>query len=101
MGGVVDCLLTALSLLAFLGLRYPTRMLPVLIFETVWKIIWLSVVGIPAVLEGNVDSETHRAKPQVTVPDIVVRSSHSSSPFHHFPTFPHGLVGQLDDDRKP
>jgi hypothetical protein len=30
MEGVVVCLLTAMSLLAFLGLRYPVRMLPIL-----------------------------------------------------------------------
>jgi hypothetical protein len=30
MDGVVICLLTAMSLLAFLGLRYPARMLPIL-----------------------------------------------------------------------
>jgi hypothetical protein len=29
--GVVTCLLTAMSLLAFLGLRYPIRMLPILL----------------------------------------------------------------------
>lgn len=31
--GVTLCLLTAMSLLAFLGLRYPVKMLPVLLFE--------------------------------------------------------------------
>src|SRR4051812_321039 len=39
--GVVAVLLTAMSLLAFLGLRYPVRMLPILLFETLWKVIWL------------------------------------------------------------
>jgi hypothetical protein len=33
MDGVVLCLLTAMSLLAFLGIRYPVRMLPILLFE--------------------------------------------------------------------
>jgi hypothetical protein len=37
--GAVTCLLTAMSLLAFLGLRYPVRMLPILLFEVTWKII--------------------------------------------------------------
>jgi hypothetical protein len=32
--GVVAVLLTAMSLLAFLGLRYPVRMLPILLFES-------------------------------------------------------------------
>jgi len=30
--GVVACILTAMSLLAFLGLRYPVRLLPLLLF---------------------------------------------------------------------
>jgi hypothetical protein len=53
--GVVAVLLTAMSLLAFLGLRYPVRLLPMLLFETLWKLIWLSVVAAPAVASGNVD----------------------------------------------
>ncbi len=53
--GVVAVLLTAMSLLAFLGLRYPVRMLPILLFESLWKVIWLSVVALPAALAGEVD----------------------------------------------
>ncbi len=53
--GIVAVLLTAMSLLALLGLRYPVRLLPILLFETLWKVIWLSVVALPAVLAGDVD----------------------------------------------
>ena len=53
--GIVAVLLTAMSLLAFLGLRYPVRLLPILLFETLWKAIWLSVVALPAVLADRVD----------------------------------------------
>jgi hypothetical protein len=53
--GVVAVLLTAMSLLAFLGLRYPVRLLPILLFESLWKLIWLSVVALPAVAAGEVD----------------------------------------------
>ncbi|MGR6964985.1 hypothetical protein ACU610_11030 [Geodermatophilus sp. URMC 61] len=53
--GVVAALLTAMSLLAFLGLRYPVRLLPILLFESLWKLIWLSVVALPAVAAGDVD----------------------------------------------
>ena len=44
--GVVAALLTAMSLLAFLGLRYPVQLLPLLVFESLWKLIWLAAVGV-------------------------------------------------------
>jgi hypothetical protein len=53
--GVVAVILTAMSLLAFLGLRYPVRLLPILLFEALWKLIWLGVVALPAVAAGDVD----------------------------------------------
>ncbi|MCR4338840.1 MAG: hypothetical protein NUW01_03020 [Gemmatimonadaceae bacterium] len=40
-------LLGAVGLLAALRIRYPLQMLPVLIFELVWKTIWLVVIGVP------------------------------------------------------
>lgn len=59
--GVVACLLTAMSLLAFLGLRYPVKLLPLLLFESIWKLIWLAVVALPQVLAGGVDEATGKA----------------------------------------
>src|SRR5919205_309450 len=53
--GVVAVLLTAMSLLAFLGLRYPVRLLPILLFECLWKLIWLGVVALPAATAGSID----------------------------------------------
>lgn len=47
MEGVVDCILVALSLLFLLGIRYPTRMLPLLLFESAWKLAWLATVALP------------------------------------------------------
>lgn len=55
--GVVAALLTAMSLLAFLGLRYPLKLLPLLIFESAWKLIWLAVVAGPHVLAGDLTTE--------------------------------------------
>jgi hypothetical protein len=58
MDGVVACLLTGMSLLALLGLRYPVRLLPILLFESVWKLIWLSVVAAPTWAAGDLDPAT-------------------------------------------
>ena len=44
--GVIPSLLGAVWLLAFLGLLHPLRMLPLLIFEFVWKLLWLIFFGI-------------------------------------------------------
>ena len=54
--GVELCLLTAMSLLAFLGLRYPVKLLPVLLFESAWKLLWLGLVAAPRAVSGELDS---------------------------------------------
>jgi hypothetical protein len=56
--GVVTCILTAMSLLALLGLRYPVRLLPILLFECAWKLMWLSVVAAPKLTAGTLDTAT-------------------------------------------
>ena len=45
--GVIPSLLAALWALAFLGLRYPLAMLPLLFFELAWKLIWMAFYGLP------------------------------------------------------
>lgn len=56
--GVVACLLTAMSLLSFLGLRYPVKLLPVLLFEAAWKLLWLAAVALPRAAAGDLDAAT-------------------------------------------
>jgi hypothetical protein len=51
----------ALSLLALVGLRYPLAMLPVLLFEAAWKVIWLTVVALPLWTSGRVDEATRQS----------------------------------------
>ena len=56
--GVETCMLVALSLLAFLGLRYPIKMLPILLFEIGWKFIWVTVVVAPLWVNDLLDQAT-------------------------------------------
>jgi hypothetical protein len=51
--GTVVAMLAAMSVLAFLGLRYPQRMLPILLFEVGWKLTWLGIVALPLWSAGN------------------------------------------------
>ena len=58
MAGVVDAMLAAVSVLMLFGLRYPVAMVPILLFELGWKLIWLGAVALPAWVEGRLDAAT-------------------------------------------
>lgn len=58
MESIVYCILSAISLLSFVGLRYPVKMIPLLLFESAWKVIWLGAVALPVWLSGSMDDET-------------------------------------------
>jgi len=56
--GVGMSFLGALTLLSLLGVRYPVRMIPLLIFEFTWKLIWTLAVWLPLWLGHRVDPDT-------------------------------------------
>jgi hypothetical protein len=47
-----------MSLLAFLGLRCPVRMLPILLFEVICKVIWIAAVAVPHLVPDDIDAAT-------------------------------------------
>lgn len=56
--GVGMSFLGALTALSLLGVRYPVRMLPLLMFELAWKLLWMLAVWLPLWLAHSVDAQT-------------------------------------------
>jgi hypothetical protein len=50
--GMINGIQAGLFVMCAIGLRYPLRMLPILVFEFVWKTIWLLAYGLPQWLGG-------------------------------------------------
>ena len=51
-------LLAGIQVLAMLGILYPLRMIPLLLFELVWKSIWLVTIAMPLWSAGQIDPGT-------------------------------------------
>jgi hypothetical protein len=58
---VVRSFLGAVGLLALLGIRYPLQLLPLMLFELVWKSIWLIAMALPLWLGDKVDAAAHES----------------------------------------
>jgi hypothetical protein len=56
--GVGMSFLGALAALSLLGVRYPVKMLPLLIFELAWKLLWVLAIWLPHWLAHSVDPDT-------------------------------------------
>ena len=72
MEGAVVSLMVAMSVLAFLGLRCPTGMLPVLLFEVTWKLIWLAAVGVPHLLADDMDAPMQKLYSSILWVGIII-----------------------------
>ena len=56
--GIVQCMLLTFWLLSVLGIRYPLQMLPVMLWEIVWKVLWYLMVALPQYQSGHMDDAT-------------------------------------------
>ena len=72
MNSVVCSLLAAVSVLAAVGIRYPLQMLPVLLFEIVWKSIWLIAVALPLWSANQIDARTWETVRDCLVATILI-----------------------------
>ena len=51
--GMISAILGGLWVMLGIGIRYPLKMVPIFLFEFVWKIIWLLSFGLPQWLAGK------------------------------------------------
>ena len=54
--GVVMTMLAAFSILCAIGIRYPLQMLPILLWELLWKCMWLLLIALPRWMAGTMDA---------------------------------------------
>lgn len=59
--GHVGALLAGIGALSTLGLRYPAQMLPLMLFEFLWKAIWLAAIALPLWVDGQMTDAMRRS----------------------------------------
>lgn len=59
--GDTQAILAGLSVMAILGLRHPLGMVPVLLFELAWKLLWLGTIAFPLWRSGAIDAATRES----------------------------------------
>jgi hypothetical protein len=70
--GVVAALLGSMALLAFVGLRYPVQLLPLLILEALWKLVWLATVAVPNLAQGEVSTQMSSVLSSVSLVVVIL-----------------------------
>lgn len=53
MSGIAKSMMGAIALLSFIGVFHPLKMLPLLIFEILWKTLWIGIIALPAWLNDR------------------------------------------------
>ncbi len=59
MRGLAKSMLAALAVMSLLGVRYPLQMLPLMLYEMLWKTVWIILIAGRAWMAGkwNIDIE--------------------------------------------
>ena len=86
--GTIECMLVAMSVLALLGIRYPIRMLPILLFEVMWKMIWLGIVALPLWSAHQLEDTTRAQAQEVLWVVIIIAVIPWRHVFTHYVTAP-------------
>ena len=59
--GAAHSFLLALALLSIVGIRYPLGMLPLLVYELLWKMVWLCGIALPLWAANQIDADTRKS----------------------------------------
>lgn len=93
MTGVALALLGTIGLLALLGLRYPLQMLPLLLFELVWKAVWLAAFALPRWLGGSLDEGMRTTMFETSLGAVLLLVIPWRYVFHHYARKPAERAG--------
>lgn len=70
--GHMGALLATMGLLAVWGLRYPAKMLPIMVFELVWKVIWLTAIAYPLWREGRMTDALWQSAGEIALGVVLI-----------------------------
>lgn len=93
MTGVALALLGTIGLLALLGLRYPLQMLPLLLFELIWKAVWLAAFALPRWLGGSLDEGMRTTMFETSLGAVLLLVIPWRYVFHHYARKPAERAG--------
>lgn len=93
MTGVALALLGTIGLLALLGLRYPLQMLPLLLFELIWKAVWLAAFALPRWLGGSLDEGMRTTMFETSLGAMLLLVIPWRYVFHHYARKPAERAG--------